>query len=336
MTSRTLIKDLIAHKPVPRCGFWLGNPHPDTLPIYYAYFGVQSLQALQQKLGDDLAWIHPGQNSYNHPEGKPIFDKQRRSNALAAAGAFADCEDVQEVEDFDWPDPRYLDFSETLELLRNRGEVYRASGFWCCFFHDVADFFGMENYFIKMHTHPQVVHAVTRKVVDFYLQGNRRFYAQAGDLIDAFFFGNDFGSQLGLLISPQQFDEFVFPYFKELTDQAHAHGYQVMLHSCGSVFSVIPRIIELGAEALHPLQAKAKDMEAENLAAHFKGKIAFVGGIDTQELLIHATPQRIRDEVFRLRDILGPSWIVSPSHEALLPNVPPQNVVAMAEAALTT
>ncbi|NLP09778.1 hypothetical protein GX408_05185, partial [bacterium] len=165
---------------------------------------------------------------------------------------------------------------------------------------------------------------------------NRRFYAQAGDLIDAFFFGNDSGSQLGLLISPQQFDEFVFPYFKELTDQAHAHGYQVMLHSCGSVFSVIPRIIELGAEALHPLQAKAKDMEAENLAAHFKGKIAFVGGIDTQELLIHATPQRIRDEVFRLRDILGPSWIVSPSHEALLPNVPPQNVVAMAEAALTT
>jgi len=336
MTSRALIQDLIAQKPVPRCGFWLGNPHPDTLPIYYAYFGVQSLPALQQKLGDDLAWIHPSHNSYKHPEGKPIFDKKRRSNALAAAGAFADCEDVQEVEDFDWPDPCYLDFSETLELLRNRGDVYRASGFWCPFFHDVADFFGMENYFIKMHTHPQVVHAVTRKVVDFYLQGNRRFYAQAGDLVDAFFFGNDFGSQLGLLISPQQFDAFVFPYFKELADQAHAHGYQVMLHSCGSVFSVIPRIIELGAEALHPLQAKAKHMEAENLAAHFKGKIAFIGGIDTQDLLIHAAPQQIRDEVFRLRDILGPSWIVSPSHEAVLPNVPPPNIAAMAAAAHAT
>jgi len=333
MSRRRQIRNLISGSATGRCGFWLGNPHPDTLPIYFRYFGVDSLEDLQIKLGDDFRWIHPTWNSYKHPERKPFFDKGRRSSALAAAGVFADCEEVEEVEAFAWPNPDYLDFSETLQTLQVLGDYYRASGFWSCFFHDVADFFGMENYFVKMFTHPQVVHAVTRKVVDFYLQANDRYYTQAGRQMDAFFFGNDFGTQLGLLISPAQFDEFIFPYFKELTDQAHRYGYQVLLHSCGSIFSVIPRIITLGVEALHPLQAKAKDMEAEKLAAHFKGRLAFIGGVDTQELLIHATPQQIKDEIKRLAGLFAPNWIVSPSHEALLPNIPPQNVAAMAEAA---
>ncbi len=332
MSARSRIKKLISGTS-DGCGFWLGNPHPDTLPIYFDYFGVHSLDELQNKLGDDLRWIHPTWNSYKHPQGKPFFDKKRRSNALAAAGLFADCTDVREVEEHEWPNPDYLDFSETVTSLEQSGDYYRASGFWSCFFHDVADYFGMDNYFIKMYTHPDVVHAVTDKVVQFYLQANERYYAQVGSLMDGFFFGNDFGTQLGLLVSPAQFDEFIFPYFRKLTEQAHRSGYQVMLHSCGSVFEVIPRIIELGAEALHPLQARAKNMEAENLASHFKGKIAFIGGVDTQHFLIHATPQQVKEEVNRLKEIFGAQWIVSPSHEALLPNVPPQNVAAMAEAA---
>jgi uroporphyrinogen decarboxylase len=75
-------------------------------------------------------------------------------------------------------------------------------------------------------------------------------------------------------------------------------------------------------------------MEAAHLAREFKGRIAFLGGIDTQDLLVNGTPQQVKDEVQRVKDLLGPRLIVSPSHEALLPNVPPQNVLAMAEAAV--
>jgi uroporphyrinogen decarboxylase len=57
-----------------------------------------------------------------------------------------------------------------------------------------------------------------------------------------------------------------------------------------------------------------------------------MGGVDTQELLVHATTQEIKTEVRRLKDILGPCYIVSPSHEAILPNVPVENVIAMAQA----
>jgi len=263
-----------------------------------------------------------------------MLDNPRAAPGLSAAGALADCESVQQVHDYPWPNPDYLDFTAWLADLKAAGDVYRASGFWCMFFHDLADLFGMENYFIKMFTHPEVVRAATRRLVDFYLEANRRLYDRAGPEIDGFFFGNDFGTQLDLLVGPEQMREFVFPYFKELTDQAHSRGYQVILHSCGAIHRVIPELLAMGVDALHPLQARAAHMDGETLARDFSGRVAFLGGIDTQHLLVHGTPDEVRADVRRVRRLLGPHVVVSPSHEAILPNVPPANVRSMAEAAL--
>jgi len=191
----------------------------------------------------------------------------------------------------------------------------------------------MEAYLLKMYTHPEVVDAVTARVCGFYLEANDRFFASAGDLVDGFFFGNDFGTQLDLMLSPRLFDRFVLPWFRRFTEQGHRHGYQVLLHSCGSIHRVIGRLIEAGVDCLHPLQAKARNMDAETLARDFKGKIAFLGGIDTQRVLNQGTPAEVKAEVRRIKSVLGPHLIVSPSHEALLPDVPPRNVAAMAEAA---
>jgi uroporphyrinogen decarboxylase len=75
-------------------------------------------------------------------------------------------------------------------------------------------------------------------------------------------------------------------------------------------------------------------MDAATLARDFKGKIAFLGGLDTQRVLNQGSPAEVKTEVRRIKELLGPCLIVSPSHEAILPDVPPQNVAAMAEAAL--
>jgi uroporphyrinogen decarboxylase len=155
-----------------------------------------------------------------------------------------------------------------------------------------------------MLTEPEIVHAVTDKVCKFYHEANERFFSAAGDLVDGFFFGNDFGSQNSLMCGPDQFDEFILPWFKRFT-----------------------------VDCLHPLQAKACNMEAERLAKEFKGRIAFLGGIDAQQLMTQGTPEQIRADVHRVKRLLGPNLIVSPSHEAILPNVPPGNVAAMAQAA---
>jgi uroporphyrinogen decarboxylase len=204
---------------------------------------------------------------------------------------------------------------------------------WSCFFHKFCDYLGMENYFVKMYTDPEVVQAVTSHVLDFYLQANEILYAQAGNKIDAFFFGNDFGCQRDLLVSPAFFDQYIMPAFVKLTEQAHKHGYFVLLHSCGAIERVISRLIDAGVDALHPIQALAADMDADTLSSKYNGQIVFVGGVDTQQLLPFGTATQVSEEVKRLRELFGNNYIVSPSHESLLPNVSPENVEAMAKAA---
>jgi uroporphyrinogen decarboxylase len=332
--TRDLIRRLIEGRPVRRCGFWLGNPHADTWPILHRYFGTGSEEELRQKLGDDCRWICPQfyADAYQDPEGRELFDAGL-DRVKHSAPPLAHCETVDEVERFLWPKPEYLDFESCLADLRGAGDVYRLSGFWTCFYHNLADLFGMEEYFVKMHTHPEVVLAATDRVCQFYYEANERFFAAAGDLLDGFFFGNDFGTQQSLICGPREFDRYILPWFRRFTEQGHRHGYQVVLHSCGSVFRVIGRLIEAGVDCLHPLQARACDMQAERLAANFKGRLAFLGGIDVQQLLTCGTPEEVRADVRRVKRLLGPNLIVSPSHEALLPNVPPENVAALAEAA---
>jgi uroporphyrinogen decarboxylase len=122
---------------------------------------------------------------------------------------------------------------------------------------------------------------------------------------------------------------------RRFVQQGHRHSYQVVLHSCGSVYKVIDRIIEAGVDCLHPLQALARDMNAERLSGEFNGRIAYLGGIDAQHLMTNCTPNEVCADVHRVQALLGPHLIVSPSHEAILPNVPMENVAALAEAAAT-
>lgn len=330
MNSRERIRTIIDGRPVDRVGFWLGNPYPDTWPIYLDYFGVDSPEALRRKLGDDFRWIPAGE--YRHPEGKGLFYIPGKVSH-GHPGPFANATCPADLDTYDWPRLEYLNFEPVLEQLRHAGDHYRASGFWTCFYHNVMDLFGMEQYMVNMYLNPELVHAVTNRVCQFYYDANELFFPQAGDLIDGFFFGNDFGTQLDLICGPKQFDEFVMPWFRRFTEQGHRHGYQVILHSCGSIYRVIDRLIDAGVDCLHPLQALAAHMDAETLAHEFKGRIAFLGGIDTQDLLVNGTPDQVKAEVRRVKSLLGPCLIVSPSHEALLPNVSPQNVLAMAEAA---
>jgi uroporphyrinogen decarboxylase len=330
-SGREHIRKLIAGQEVDHCSFWLGNPHPDSWPGLKKFFKESAEEAIRRKLGDEFRWIEPS-ISYRHPSGKPIFDVQRHRQELGAGGIFANCKDVEEVYRFAWPNPDYLDFQSVLDQLKKTGDFYRASGFWCPFFHDVAEFLGMENYFLKMLVQPEIVYAITDKVVEFYLEANRRLFWAAGDEIDGFFFGNDFGTQLDLLLSPELLKNFIFPYMAKLIDGAKSFNKQIIFHSCGSIFKLIPDFISIGVEALHPLQAKAVNMDAITLKSHFAGKIAFIGGIDTQEILVHGNREMIKNEVRRVKSLLGPRLIISPSHEAILPDIPPQNIEAMAQA----
>ncbi len=319
-------------------GFWAGDPTEETREIYNRYFHVNDPESLSLKIGDDAIWLYPEKEAYRHPEGKPLWDYSGGDDtrALDGAGVFAECERVSEIEAFDWPNPDHLDFTSTFKKIDRIHELGIAvfSGPWTYISTLAADFFGMENLFTKMYTNPAVVEAAIAHLVDFYLVADRNFFELAGDRLDVFFFASDLGTQNDLQMSPELFRRFFLPGFSRIVGQAKAYGHNVMMHSCGAISKIIPDLIRIGIDALHPLQAKARGMEAEKLARDFGKDLVFVGGVDTQELLPFGLPEQIKDEVRRLKRVFGERFIVSPSHEGLLPNVSPENLLAMRDAAL--
>ena len=338
MTKKEHFKSIM-NKTSSKSGFWHGNPHADSLPGYKKYFDVADDFGLSVKLKDNFIWLPDGCSRYTDPNGKEAFDitgiKGHQAGQLNDYIPILDATPAV-IEKYNWPNADYLDFSafepELNKAKQNGLAVF--SGMWAPFYHIVADMFGMEEYFIRMYTDPDVIIAVTEHVVDYFLAANEIFFSRYASEIDAYFFGNDFGSQLDLMISPEFFRKFVMPYQQKLINQAKRHGLYAVLHSCGAISRIIPELIDAGIDALHPIQAKAVHMNAEYLAKEYKNDIVFIGGVDTQELLPFGNPQQVYDMVLYLRELFGNNYIVSPSHEALLPNVSPENVEAMQRAAM--
>lgn len=162
---------------------------------------------------------------------------------------------------------------------------------------------------------------------------NKKFLDIYGNNVKGRFFGTDLGTQIDLMISPDMFNKFVMPCLRKLTFQAKEYGVYSVFHTCGSVIKVIPEIIEAGFDGLNPIQALATGMNAENLAKKFKDKIVFIGGVDTQMLLHEGSAQQVKNKVRYLKDLFENNYIVSPSHDAVMLDVPPKNIAAMAEAA---
>ena len=314
---------------------WIGHPNKDFIPLCAAAWGTApNEEALSLAVDNDCRWVM-ADSGYHHPEGRPMFDPSygiHRSRNLGSAGCFAEAESIADIEKYPWPNPDYLDFSDVYARIEGYADKMVFTGIWCCYYHNLCDFFGMENYFIRMYETPEIVEAATEKIVDFYVEASERFFAGLGDRADVMFFGNDFGTQRALMVSPENFRRFILPAAKRLIAVGKKYNKKIMLHSCGSIAAIIPDLIDAGVDVLHPIQAAAAGMSAAELA-QYKNDLAFVGGIDAQTFFVNSTPAQIRNEVLRVRSILGGSIVISPSHEEILPNVPPENLRAMMDAA---
>jgi len=335
MNTREFIRELIQGKQVERCGLWIGKPHKQTLKNLGEKIGVFNEEKLHRYFKDEVRWITPHymKSTYSEPNGRSMRYWKDLNPHASSDALLAGAQTVDDVHAVEWPDVTYLKFDECLSVLNNTGDYYRLSGFWCPFYHDLTYLFGTEELLIKMMLQPEIVNCALEYLCNFYLQANELFYKQSKGLIDALFFGNDFGSQKDLMISPEQFEIFFLPWIKKFADQAHAYNLHTVLHSCGSIYRIIPQLIEAGVDAIHPVQSKAGSMDADKLSKNFQGKIAFIGGIDTQEILTNGSPEQVFEETLRVKRTLGNNIIIGPAHEVLMPDVPFENIRAMCEAA---
>ncbi len=342
MQSRERFLATIERKPVDRPACWLGVPDRKALPGLFGHFGVDSLAGLKARIGDDvyhfeLPYEAPGataiEMALNFAKDRVISVNEARN--LSLPGVFEEAESEADFDSFDWPDP-----ARHISPDRCRAAVAAAPAdkavmgvLWSSHFQDACAAFGMENAFVKMLTEPNLFRILNRRIVDFYLAANQILYEAAADSMDAVLIGNDFGSQQGLMVSPSILREWVLPETKRLVDQAKSYGLKVVHHSCGSIAGLIPDLIAIGVDAIHPIQALASGMEPEKLKRQFGAQVSFFGGVDAQYLLVRGLASEVVEKVLALKALFPTGLVISPSHEAILADTKPENIEALFAAA---
>lgn len=121
--------------------------------------------------------------------------------------------------------------------------------------------------------------------------------------VDAVCFGDDWGTQKGLMIALELWRDVFRPRYAEQFARVRAAGKKVWFHSCGDVYAILGDLIDIGADVVELLQPDL--LGIDRLARDFGGRVCFCCSIDHQRRAISGT----RDEIFayarHLRDTLG-------------------------------
>jgi uroporphyrinogen decarboxylase len=270
---------------------------------------------------------------------RDIWGAHRRKVANAfgvleqfASHPLAGATSLEDLKPYRWPQPDWWDFGGLREaiLALNDPSVYHIRYRVGSVFETAWSLAGFERFLSDLALQPELPAYLMERIAEVHLANLETVLRMAGEQIDLVYFYDDVAAQNGLLISPAMYDRFIRPHHQRLIDLAARFDKPVMVHSCGSVYTLLPRLIEMGVAVLNPVQPRAKDMAHEKLAREFGGRIAFHGGIDIQDILRRATPDQVREHVASTCELLGAEggYIMSGSHH-IQADTPVENILAM-------
>ena len=189
---------------------------------------------------------------------------------------------------------------------------------------------GIENFLADMAGEP----SFARKLLNTIIDKNMAMLDNivACEEIDGILLGSDWGTQIDLLCSPAVWEDMIRPGEQKEYDLIHNCGKDVWVHSCGKIDKILPSLVEMGLDVLNPVQPECMDID--RLKADYGDRLTFWGGISTQTVLPFGTPDDVRTEARRVRDLMsaGGGYILSPS-QALQDDVPAENIDALLEVA---
>ncbi|MCB9452834.1 MAG: methyltransferase [Anaerolineaceae bacterium] len=167
---------------------------------------------------------------------------------------------------------------------------------------------GIEEWYVSTAMRQDYVYAVFERQCEIALKNLEKIYSVVGDRVTiAFITGTDFGTQRGPFISTRAYRTLYKPFHKIITDWIHKNTHwKAFIHSCGSVYKLIPDFIDAGFDIINPVQTGAAEMGAQRLKDEFGDKLTFWGGgIDTQTTLPFGTADEVRAEVRERLRIFG-------------------------------
>jgi uroporphyrinogen decarboxylase len=193
----------------------------------------------------------------------------------------------------------------------------------------------IDNFLMDLYMEPENVHRLLEKLLEMHMDFLSKICTAIGDVVDIIKFGDDLGTNTGPFMPCEIYNEFFKPRHKVMCDYIKANSSaHTMLHCCGGIYELIPGLIEAGFEIINPVQINAFGMEPDRLKKEFGSEITFWGGgCNTQSILNSATPQQVKDHVRHNLEIFSPGggYVFNTVHN-ILPDVPPENIMAMFEA----
>jgi uroporphyrinogen decarboxylase len=246
---------------------------------------------------------------------------------------------VQDLEKYPWPDPTDPGYTaglaeEAKALHEGTDYAVEASCGFYSFWELAYGLRGYEQLLMDLAMNKEFVSVLLAIILEINLEGTRRFLDRAGQYIDVFRTADDLASQSALLMSPGTYRQLLKPaykkYFEFVKSKTQA---KIVYHSDGNIVGLLDDLAEMGVDAINPVQPSAVG-DTAILKSRFGHKLAFVGGIDTQAVLPRGSSADVAAEVHRRIRDLGPGggYVLAAVHSIQV-DVPPENILAMTDAA---
>lgn len=369
MNNRTRIKRILNHKEADRVPLDIGVARGCgiTIPAYKKllnYLGIKHRDIKVSKLATQLAEVD--EEIYNMlgvglrpiklnsivsseiKEEKDYYwfmdEWQRCWKKPKVGGYYYDMVSFPLAEvplnKYRWPDPanpaRFQGVKEQVKYYRENRDVALVFPFGLGngFLQMGAELYGFDRWFMMLAAESEKVNAFLDRYLEFKIKFWDALLSRIGDQLDVVCELDDLGTQKGTWISIEMYRQYIKPRQKELFSFIKKKtDAKIYLHSCGSIYDLIPDLIEVGVEILNPVQVSAAKMDTKRLKQEFgKDLVFWGGGIDTQRVLPYGSKEEVEEEVKkRIEDLAPGGGFVFATVHCIQPDVPPENVVTMLE-----
>jgi uroporphyrinogen decarboxylase len=262
-----------------------------------------------------------------HPAHSHYFDQKE----FPLSGEIS----ISDIVNYPWPDPDYpgvvKNLKKRVEWIKENTDCASILSLPAIIIHYSQYLRGFEDWYIDIALHPKRLEVLFDAVLEVVLPLTRNILKEVGQDVDVVITADDLGAQNGLQISYDDYVKYIKPRHKKFFDLVHdLTPAKILLHSCGSVVSIIDDLIEIGVDALNPVQTTAAGMDPIELKRKYRGKMAFWGAIDTQTTLPSGSVNDVKKLVENRIDQLGEGggYVVCAVHN-IQPDVPLENILAM-------
>ena len=291
--------------------------------FYKEYIGGDRAHPYKKALGPD-----------EFDKGVPVCVRPKGSHAFSRVyHPLKGVDTVEELKEYAYPEIQ----QDELDYLEARAKnLYETTDKAICgvfngnIFELSQLYWGYEDFFVHLMLDDELMDYFYETRMEIMMEDLAKFLKAVGPYIQVIEFTEDFGTQTSLLIAPEIYRQRFKPMHKRMFDYVKKNypDVKILFHSCGAISELIPDFIDIGIDALNPVQITAKGMEPEFLKREFgKDLVFWGGGIDSQKTLNLATPREVEKEARRLIDIFSKNggFVFSQVHN-VESSVPPENL----------